>query len=157
MPMSSGGYAASLSGCATRPKGRETGSTEHAGPTQHSLSIGSYVTATAEHREPCDSRGSCTVLEQDSKRLNQKEDSQIWSFVIQDAGWGWGPASNGKTLFARPAGSCDWFGCERPHVPSDGGAVWGERGQRCQVVTALAGGRGGCGRGGGGVQKTRGG
>jgi alkyl hydroperoxide reductase subunit AhpC len=31
-------------------------------------------------------------LEQDSKRLNQREDSQIWSFVIQDAGWGWGPA-----------------------------------------------------------------
>src|SRR6516225_7769102 len=62
MPMSSGGYAASLSGCATRPKGRETGSTAYAGPTQHALSIGSYVTATAEHREPCDSRGSCTVV-----------------------------------------------------------------------------------------------
>src|SRR5262249_23600245 len=37
-------------------------------------------------------------LEQDSKRLNQKEDSQIWSFVIQDAGWDWGPASDGKNL-----------------------------------------------------------
>src|SRR5262249_40485017 len=36
------------------------------------------------------------LLEQDSKRLNQKEDSQIRSFVIQDAGWGWGPASDGK-------------------------------------------------------------
>src|SRR6516165_7261932 len=78
-------------------------------------------------------------LEQDSNRLNQKEDSHIWSFVIQDAGWGWGPASDGKTLFAGPAGSCDWFGCERPHVPGDGGAVWGERGQRCEVVAALAG------------------
>ena len=31
-------------------------------------------------------------LEQDSNRLNQKEDSQFWSFMIQDAGWGWGPA-----------------------------------------------------------------
>src|ERR1700738_359471 len=62
MPMSSGGYAASLSGCATRPKARETGSTGYAGPTQHSLPIGRYVMATAEHREPCDSRGSCTVL-----------------------------------------------------------------------------------------------
>src|ERR1700730_3446941 len=60
--MSSGGYAASSSGCATRPKAREIGSTECAGPTQHSLPIGYYVTATAEHREPCDSRGSCTVL-----------------------------------------------------------------------------------------------
>src|SRR5438874_11011344 len=62
MPMSSGGYAASSSGCATRPKVREIGSTGYAGPTQHSLPIGRYVMATAEHREPCDSRGSCTVL-----------------------------------------------------------------------------------------------
>src|SRR5262249_18195614 len=62
MPMSSGGYAASSSGCATRPKAREIGSTGYAGPTQHSLPIGYYVTATAEHREPCDRRGSGTVL-----------------------------------------------------------------------------------------------
>src|SRR5262249_57758552 len=79
-------------------------------------------------------------LEQDSKRLNQKEDSQIWSFVIQDAGWGWGPASDGKTLFAGSAGPCDWFGCERPHLPGDGAAVWGGRGQRCRAVTGVAGG-----------------
>src|SRR5437870_3478795 len=62
MPMSSGGCAASSSGCATRPKARETGSTGYAGPTQHSLLIGHYVMATAEYREPCASRGSCTVL-----------------------------------------------------------------------------------------------
>src|SRR5262249_19214388 len=30
--------------------------------TGTSLRTGSYVMATAEHREPCDSRGSCTVL-----------------------------------------------------------------------------------------------
>ena len=36
-------------------------------------------------------------LEQDSNRLNQKEDSQIWSFVIQDAGWG-----GGQHQMARP-------------------------------------------------------
>jgi hypothetical protein len=30
------------------------------------------------------------ALEQDSKRLNQKGDSHIWGFVIQDGGWGWG-------------------------------------------------------------------
>src|SRR6266481_5791409 len=62
MLMSSGGYAASSSGCVTRPRAREIGSTVYAGPTQHSLLIGRYVMATAEHREPCDSRGSCTVL-----------------------------------------------------------------------------------------------
>src|SRR5262249_54877162 len=62
MPMSSGGHVASSSGCATRPKVREIGLTGCAVPTQRSLLIGSYVMATAEHREPCDSRGSCTVL-----------------------------------------------------------------------------------------------
>src|SRR5262245_49094473 len=62
MPISTGGYAGSSSACATTPKVRETGSTGSVGPTQHSLLIGRYVMATAEHREPCDSRGSCTVL-----------------------------------------------------------------------------------------------
>src|SRR6185369_13007139 len=62
MLMSSGGYAASSSGCVTRPRAREIGSTGYAGPTQRSLLIGLCVMATAEHREPCDSRGSCTVL-----------------------------------------------------------------------------------------------
>src|SRR5438094_3446272 len=62
MPMSSGGHAASSNACATRPKAQEIGSTGYAAPTQHSSHIGSYVMATAEHREPCDSRGSCTVL-----------------------------------------------------------------------------------------------
>src|ERR1700740_3118396 len=62
MLMSSGGCAASSSGCVTRPRAREIGSTGYAGPTQHSLLIGRYVMAPAEHREPCDSRGSCTVL-----------------------------------------------------------------------------------------------
>jgi hypothetical protein len=36
--------------------------TGYAEPTRHSSPIGRYVMATAEHREPCDSRGSCTVL-----------------------------------------------------------------------------------------------
>src|SRR5262249_61151039 len=62
MPMSSGWYGASSSGCATRQKVREICLTGCAVPTQRSLLIGSYVMATAEHREPCDSRGSCTVL-----------------------------------------------------------------------------------------------
>src|SRR5438309_11069737 len=62
MPMSSGGRVASSSECATRPRAREIGLTGFAVPTQHSLLIGRYVMATAEHREPWDSRGSCTVL-----------------------------------------------------------------------------------------------
>ena len=48
--------------CATRPRGQEIGSTGFAAPTQRSSLIGSCVMATAEHREPCESRGSCTVL-----------------------------------------------------------------------------------------------
>src|ERR1700738_3216 len=62
MLMSSGGHVASSRGCATRPKEQEIGSTRYTVPTQYSLLIGRYVMATAEHREPCDSRGSCTVL-----------------------------------------------------------------------------------------------
>src|SRR5215831_20175156 len=62
MPMSSGGHVESSSDCATRPKVREIGLTGYAGPIQPSLHIGRYVMATAEHREPCDSRGSRTVL-----------------------------------------------------------------------------------------------
>src|SRR6516162_8478137 len=60
--MSSGGHVASSSGCATRQKAEEIGLTGYAEPTRHSSPIGRYVMATAEHREPCDSRGSCTVL-----------------------------------------------------------------------------------------------
>ena len=60
--MSSGGHVASSSECATKPKVREIGLTGYAVPTRRSLLIGHYVMATAEHREPCDSRGSCTVL-----------------------------------------------------------------------------------------------
>src|SRR5260370_5033834 len=62
MPMSSGGHVASSSECATKPKVREIGLTGYAVPTRRSLLIGHYVMATAEHREPCVSRGSCTVL-----------------------------------------------------------------------------------------------
>jgi hypothetical protein len=60
--MSFGGRAASSSGCAIRPRGHETGSTGYIGRTPSSSPTGLSVMATAEHREPCESRGSCTVL-----------------------------------------------------------------------------------------------
>jgi hypothetical protein len=60
--MSFGGRAASSSGCAIRPRGHETGSTGYIGRTPSSSPTGLYVMAMAEHREPCESRGSCTVL-----------------------------------------------------------------------------------------------
>jgi hypothetical protein len=60
--MSSGGHVESSSDCATRPKAREIGLTGRAVPIQRSLHIGHYVMATAKHREPCDSRGSFTVV-----------------------------------------------------------------------------------------------
>src|ERR1700750_1344045 len=62
MPMSSGGPVASSSDYATKPKAQEIGLTGYPVPTPRSSHIGHYVMATAEHREPCDSRGSCTVL-----------------------------------------------------------------------------------------------
>ncbi len=60
--MSFAGHAANSNGCVARPKGRETGLTGYAGLIQRSLPIGSSVMETAEHREPCEPRGSRTVL-----------------------------------------------------------------------------------------------
>src|SRR5262249_26449180 len=50
------------SGCAIKPKAHGTGSAAFVGRTGTSLRTGCYAMATAEHREPCDSRRSCTVL-----------------------------------------------------------------------------------------------
>src|SRR5262245_45771492 len=60
--MSFGGPAASTSGWCTGPGERGTGSIGCAGRARGSLLTGLYAMATAGHREPCDSRGSCTVL-----------------------------------------------------------------------------------------------
>src|SRR5262245_5830188 len=60
--MSSAGHATSSSGCVARPGGRETGLIGFAAQIRRSSPIGSYVMETVEHREPCESRGSRTVL-----------------------------------------------------------------------------------------------
>ena len=60
--MSFAGRAGSSNGCVTKPKEREIGLTGFAAPPQLFSLIGSYVMATAEHREPYESRGSRTVL-----------------------------------------------------------------------------------------------
>ena len=60
--MSSAGRAGSSNGCVTKPKGRETGLRGFIVQIQLCLLTGSYVMATAEHREPYESRGSRTVL-----------------------------------------------------------------------------------------------
>src|ERR1700704_953778 len=62
MSMSSAGRAVSSSGCVTKPKGREIGLIGFAVQIQPCSLTGSYVMATAEHREPYESRGSRTVL-----------------------------------------------------------------------------------------------
>src|SRR5438046_372288 len=62
MSMSFAGRAGSSNGCVTKPKEREIGLTGFAAPPQLCSLIGSYVMATAEHREPYESRGSRTVL-----------------------------------------------------------------------------------------------
>src|SRR5262245_3503275 len=62
MSMSSAGRAENSNGCVTRPKGREIGLSGFAAQIQLYSLTGSYVMATAEHREPYESRGSRTVL-----------------------------------------------------------------------------------------------
>src|SRR6266481_2143751 len=48
--------------CVARPRAREIGLIGFAAQIRRSLLTGSYVMETAEHREPCESRGSRTVL-----------------------------------------------------------------------------------------------
>src|SRR5262245_58256064 len=62
MSMSSAGRAENTNGCVTKPKGRETGLSGFAAQIQLCSPTGSYVMATAEHREPYESRGSRAVL-----------------------------------------------------------------------------------------------
>ena len=60
--MSSGGRAVNSSGFGTTPKERGIGWSGFAAQIRLSSLTGSYGMATAEHREPCESRGSRTVL-----------------------------------------------------------------------------------------------
>ncbi len=62
MPMSFAGRVASSSVCVGRRKGRGTGWLGFDAPRQLSSPTGVYGTAAAEHREPCESTGSRTVL-----------------------------------------------------------------------------------------------
>src|SRR5258707_15119177 len=62
MLMSFDGLAANTSGWSTGPRARGTGSIGCAARIQRSLPIGHYATATAEHREPYESRGSRPVV-----------------------------------------------------------------------------------------------
>src|SRR5271169_3380005 len=60
--MSFAGHAANSSGCVVRPKGRATGLIGFAEKIRRYSLIGSSAMEAAEHREPCESRGSCTDL-----------------------------------------------------------------------------------------------
>src|SRR5271154_6230754 len=62
MPMSSAGRAVNSNGCVTKPKECGIGLRSCFVPILSSSLTGSYVMATAEQREPYESRGSCTVL-----------------------------------------------------------------------------------------------
>src|SRR5260370_25060212 len=62
MPMSFDGPVANISGWSIGPRARGTGSIGCAARIKHSLRIGDYATATAEQREPYESRGSRPVL-----------------------------------------------------------------------------------------------
>src|SRR5580693_1338442 len=60
--MSSAGRAANSNGCVSKPKEHATGLIGFAAQIRRSSLIGSCAMETAEHREPCESRGSCTDL-----------------------------------------------------------------------------------------------
>src|SRR6185437_17022474 len=60
--MSSAGRAANSNGCVSKPKEHATGLSGFAAQIRRSSLIGSCAMETAEHREPCESRGSRTDL-----------------------------------------------------------------------------------------------
>jgi hypothetical protein len=79
--MSFDGLAANISGWSIGPRARETGSIDCAARIRHFLPIGHYATATAEHREPYESRGSRPVLgapegEKSPRATRQKRSSR---------------------------------------------------------------------------------
>src|SRR5262249_24212216 len=92
---SSGGRVESSSDCATRPKVQEIGLTGYAVPTPRSSHIGHYVMATAEHREPCDSRGSCTVLGAPGGEI-PPGDSTVASILARSPDFSLSPDSGAK-------------------------------------------------------------
>src|SRR5262244_465871 len=87
--MSFGGLAASTSGWCTRPGERGIGSTGCAGRHRSSLLTGLYAMATAEHREPCDSRGSCTVLGAPGGETPSGDSSKAASRAAKKGEGGW--------------------------------------------------------------------
>src|ERR1700691_1463284 len=60
--MSFAGHAANSSGCVVKPKARATGLIGFVEKIRRYSLIGSSAMEAAEHREPCESRGSCTDL-----------------------------------------------------------------------------------------------
>src|ERR1700751_3640636 len=60
--MSSSGRGANSNGCLSKPKEHATGLIGFAAHIRRSSLIGSCAMETAEHREPCESRGSRTDL-----------------------------------------------------------------------------------------------
>src|SRR5438132_8731663 len=116
MPMSSGGHVESSNDCATRPKAREIGLTGYAVLIQPSLHIGRYVMATAEHREPCDSRGSCPVLGAPGGEIPSGDSTTAEILWLRES-VGFTPASRRSSaesiVYSAPCAATFWSAVER--------------------------------------------
>jgi hypothetical protein len=84
--MSFAGHAANLSGCVVRPKGRATGLIGFADKTQRYSLIGSSAMEAAEHREPCESRGSCTDLGAPGGEIPPGDSTSTAASIIEPRG-----------------------------------------------------------------------
>ena len=85
--MSFAGRAANISGLFIRPREQGTGSDGCAGRTPRSLPIGRYVMETAGHREPCESRGSCTDLGAPGGEIPLGDSTTATSFNPKSRRW----------------------------------------------------------------------
>src|ERR1700689_2015926 len=90
MPMSSAGRAVNSDGCVTKPKECGIGLRSCFVQIPNSSLTGSYVMATAEQREPYESRGSRTVLGEpggESPPGHSSTPAQIDTIAGQSAGY----------------------------------------------------------------------
>src|SRR5208282_6524240 len=94
--MSSAGRAANSNGCVSKPKEHATGLIGCAAQIRRSSLIGSCAMETAEHREPCESRGSRTDLGAPGGEIPPGDSPGATDIVMQQNVGSWGKSGSGK-------------------------------------------------------------
>src|ERR1700756_1097236 len=101
--MSSAGRAANSNGCVSKPKEHATGLIGFAAQIRRSSLIGSCAMETAEHREPCESRGSRTDLGAPGGEIPPGDSTIATNFTLAPDVSFWGEAEGDRTAEFAPS------------------------------------------------------